>query len=162
MINSLLRAPERNFYSLVRDPSQTAFDRWQTVPPIDAFTSGFLGYSSAAIQAWLAIAPQFAANNSGNAYAVLDERSASDLSSVVLWYRVPWTDLVPAQERAGRGLGNATWRAWRTTFTGAEQLAISLSMVPVMRPVLCRSDLVREDGIFDYDRALVLLDEGYF
>ncbi|KAH0350734.1 hypothetical protein KCU83_g4760, partial [Aureobasidium melanogenum] len=43
IIDTLLNTPRHNFFSLVRDSTQTTFDPLRTSPPVDPFISDFQG-----------------------------------------------------------------------------------------------------------------------
>lgn len=74
-----------NFFSLVRTPDQPDIDDWATDPPVDGFTTGFLGKTGAELRRFPAERiPQVEHEQTvDKRYAVLDERSMSTQTVVL-------------------------------------------------------------------------------
>ncbi|KAI4734011.1 hypothetical protein E4T50_15443 [Aureobasidium sp. EXF-12298] len=168
-INSLLQAPEHNFFSLVREPAQPSFDPRCTEPPIQSFTTGFSNYSREQIREFvterLPTAPK-GTMLEPDQYAVLDEQSTRD-NTVVLGHafsslhdRDPDTMTEEEREQWERDIDvdapNDSWCEFRVTFEDVDQMATVLTFPGDFTSKLYNKASVEEhtdQGVFLVKRA---------
>jgi hypothetical protein len=167
-----LSEPQHNFFSLVRDPAQTAFDRQCTTPPVPPFETGFLGYDRVQIRDFIAEhlseAPQ-CSSLEPDQYALLDERSSSESTVVIgmafssLHDRDPgtmteeeleqWEHECDENDDAPKDL----WREFRVKFDEVEKLTTTLTMESDFTQKLYNDEFVAshtdEQGVFQLARA---------
>ncbi|KAI5208358.1 hypothetical protein AUEXF2481DRAFT_80881 [Aureobasidium subglaciale EXF-2481] len=138
-INTFLQLPGHNFFSLVRDTSQSTSDPIATSPPVDGFTSAFMNTDQ--IRDYLSNpnAPMIG-DLEPCQYAYLDERGARDYTVVLahsykaLEMQDPTTMTedelaqwdTELEERADEP--DDMWREWRVKFKDAERLSTILSL----------------------------------
>ncbi|KAG9568811.1 hypothetical protein KCU71_g1263, partial [Aureobasidium melanogenum] len=169
IIDTLLNTPRHNFFSLVRDSTQTTFDPFRTLPPVDPFISDFQGRE----QIRNFIATHLDDPPSGDLeacqYALLDERSVMD-HTVILAHSYSsfqmrdrdtvtedelshWDD--ECEERIYEP--DDSWREWRVRFGEAETLSTYLCFECDFTVKLYNDDFVAahtdDKGIFQLDSA---------
>ena len=135
----LLQTPKHNFFSLVRDSTQTTFDPFCTSPPIGPFTSDFRDREQ--IRSF--IATHLDESPSGSdleacQYALLDERSITDQtvnlahSYSSLDMRDPETmtedELAQWEIDCDEDYRGDSWHEWRVRFDDAESLSTHLCL----------------------------------
>lgn len=175
-IDALLQAPQHNFFSLVRHPTQSSFDLMYTEPPVAPFDSGFAGYTSPQIREF--IAERLPETPPGSdlepcQYALLDERSVATHSVVLghsystLDMRDPdgmtedelesWQREMDERDDADDDDADDAWREWRVHFKDAERMSTKLSFEEDFTMQLYNDRFVAaytdEDGIFDIASA---------
>ncbi|CAD0093725.1 unnamed protein product [Aureobasidium mustum] len=168
-INTLLQAPEHNFFSLVREPAQPSFDPKCTEPPVQSFTTGFLDYSRKQTREFvvkrLPTAPE-GTMLEPEQYALLDERSARD-NTVVLGHafssvhdRDPDTMTEEEREQWERDTDvdapNDFWCEFRVKFEDADRMATVLTFPSDFTSKLFNEAFVEEhtdQGVFLVARA---------
>ncbi|KAI5255287.1 hypothetical protein E4T42_01875 [Aureobasidium subglaciale] len=112
-INTLLQLPGHNFFSLVRDTSQSTSDPIATSPPVDGFTSDFTNTDQIR---------DYPSNPNvlAHSYKALEMQDPNTMTEDEL---TQWdTEL---EERADEP--DDMWREWRVKFRDAEQLSTVLS-----------------------------------
>ncbi|KAK6004832.1 hypothetical protein QM012_007611 [Aureobasidium pullulans] len=169
-INQLLQTPEHNFFSLVRNSTQTTFDSWCTPPPVHPYVSDFQDREQ--IRSFIAAhlgEPPSNGDLEPCQYAVLDERSATDQTMILahsysaFHMRDPETMTdeecvqweVECDERADEP--DDSWRKWRVRFEDAGPLSTHLCFETDFTPKLYNDDLVAahtdQTGVFQLTSA---------
>ncbi|KAI6795778.1 hypothetical protein KC361_g4779 [Hortaea werneckii] len=171
-LDTLLRTPHHNFFSLVRDPSQSQFDTEATNLLVRPFYSGFANWTSGDIREFIAKTfPETSSpsNLEPGQYALLDDRSAVDQTvrlahSYSSLHMRNW-EAMNADERARweeeceehPDAADDAWREWRVSFTDAEKLSTILSFEQDFTPKLYSEDFVAahtdEQGVFHLEPA---------
>lgn len=178
-INTLLSTHQHNFFSLVRNLTQSSFDTPCTSPPIPPFTSDFSTHDQI---------HDFLTEKSSNLpadietcqYAILDDRSVSD-DTVILAHSYSsfqmrdadtmteeeaeqWMRECEEEEEEGEDDG---WREWRVRFEDAEKMATMLCFEGDFTVKLYSEEFVErytgEDGVFglrDAYEALMGMEMG--
>ncbi|KAH0359584.1 hypothetical protein KCU65_g9874, partial [Aureobasidium melanogenum] len=170
IIDTLLKIPRHNFFSLVRDSTQTIFDPRCTSPPVDPFVSDF--QSQEQICNFVATHlddPPSGSDLEACQYAFLDQRSAID-RTVILAHSYSKIDMrdpenmtedelhqwgAECEERMDEP--DDSWREWRVRFEEAESLSTHLCFESDFAVKLYNDDFVAahtdDKGIFQVDSA---------
>ncbi|KAG9516917.1 hypothetical protein KCU93_g8948, partial [Aureobasidium melanogenum] len=169
IIDTLLNTPRHNFFSLVRDSTQTTFDPFRTSPPVDPFISDFQGRE----QIRNFVATHLDDPPSGDLeacqYALLDERSVMD-HTVILAHSYSSFQMrdrdTMTEDELSHWDGECeeridepddSWREWRVRFEEAETLSTYLCFECDFTVKLYNDDFVAahtdDKGIFQLDSA---------
>ncbi|KAG9950225.1 hypothetical protein KCU85_g3566, partial [Aureobasidium melanogenum] len=170
IIDTLLETPRDNFFSLVRDSTQTTFDPRCTSPPVDLFISDF--QSQEQIRKFVVTHlddPPSASDLEACQYALLDKRSDIDHTVILahsyssLAMRDPeimtedelnqWN--AECEERIDEP--DDSWREWRVRFEEADSLSTHLCFESDFTVKLYNEAFVAahtdDKGIFQVDSA---------
>ncbi|KAI4736738.1 FMN-dependent alpha-hydroxy acid dehydrogenase [Aureobasidium sp. EXF-12298] len=169
IIDTLLNTPRHNFFSLVRDSTQTTSDPFRTSPPVDPFISDFQGRE----QIRNFVATHLDDPPSGDLeacqYALLDERSVMD-HTVILAHSYSSFQMrdrdTMTEDELSHWDGECeeridepddSWREWRVRFEEAETLSTYLCFECDFTVKLYNDDFVAahtdDKGIFQLDSA---------
>lgn len=156
-----------NFFSLVRTPDQPDVDDWATEPPVDYFTTGFLGKTDAELRRFpTERIPQVEHGQTVDKrwVAVLDEQSMST-QTVVLhssYAKSLWDEVRPGEPIPAGGEpfeDGRIWWKWRVPFKHAWTFYNSLESDPTatMLNQYARPEL-HKDGVVDMDTVQKIMD----
>ncbi|CAD0059400.1 unnamed protein product [Aureobasidium pullulans] len=169
-IDSLLQTPRHNFFSLVRESTQSTFDPFCTNPPVAPFNSDFSSRDQirAFLDDRLSVTPE-ASDLESCQYAILDERSATDQTIILahsystLLMRDPETMTEDELEQweaecdEHEDESDDSWREWRVEFKDAEPLSTILCFEEDFTVKLYNDDFVtthtNSEGVFQLRAA---------
>lgn len=156
-----------NFFSLVRIPDQPDVDDWATDPPVNNFTTGFLGKTDTELRRFpTERIPQMEHGQTvdKNWVAVLDERSMSTETVVLhnsyarnLWDKVHPGAHVPA---GGEVFGDGRiWWKWRVPFKHLWTFYNSFESDPTAMTLnLYTGPELHKDEVVDMDTVQKIMD----
>lgn len=156
-----------NFFSLVRTPDQPDIDDWATEPPVNDFTTGFLGKTDSELRRFPAERiPQVEHGQTVDQrwVAVLDERSMSTQTLVLhnsyavnLWNKVHPEKPIPAGREVFED-GRIWWK-WRVPFKHAWTFYNSLESDPTDTTLnLYARPELHKDEVVDMDTVQKIMD----
>lgn len=172
----LLQAPKHNFFSLVRDSTQTTFDPFCTSPPIGPFTSDF--HDREQIRNFVVTHlddPPSGSDLEACQYALLDERSITDQTVVMahsyssLSMRDPDTmtedKLAQWEIDCDEDNPDDSWREWQVRFDDADSLSTHLCFESDFTVKLYNDDFVAThtdaDGVLQLKSALKAYEDAF-
>lgn len=157
-----------NIFSLVRTPDQPDIDKTNTSPPVEDFTTGFLGKSDAELRLFPRMRlPQMEHGQNINKgwVGILDKKSMST-QTVVLHYSYPkhlWDGTFPGAPVPANGevfdQDGRIWWKQRVPFKHAWTFFNSLESDPTFDTVeLYGKPELLKDGVLDMDTAYKILE----
>ncbi|KAH0291385.1 hypothetical protein M436DRAFT_61539 [Aureobasidium namibiae CBS 147.97] len=169
-IDALLQTPRHNFFSLVRDSTQSNFDPWCTSPPVAPFNSDFSGRDQ--IRTFLAehiSVPPKGSDLESRQYAILDERSATDRTVILghSYSSLLMRDLETMTEDEAdqwqiecdeyEGEEDDSRREWRVKFEDADALSTILCFEGDFTPKVYNDEFIAiytdAEGVFQLEPA---------